>query len=185
VTTVVLGIAEKPLTRSGAKPGDGLWVSGPLGLGYLGRKARDAIAPAKFTDAIAGYARPRAHIAEGLTAAREGAHALIDVTDGFVCDAARIASASGVGVEVDEALLAAAFPRVLDVAAALGEKWLDAMLYGGDDYVLVAASDRPLTGFVRVGSFVTEEGARLVAREGTRGLYPRGFDHFGDDTAAT
>jgi thiamine-monophosphate kinase len=122
--------AGRPVLRSGARPGDALLVTGPLGrsaagLAVLRRRAR--------TDAEAEYAeahrRPRARVAEGMVAAATGATAMIDVSDGLAADVRNLASASGVGFDL------------YTVPADAG--WLGSeedALFGGEDYELLFAT---------------------------------------------
>ena len=105
LTVTVLGStpADQYLTRSGAQPGDRLCVSGTLGdaaagLAVLsGQLAVDESAAAFLTTR---YIRPAARLALG-QALRDCATACIDISDGLLSDAAHIASASGVRLEID------------------------------------------------------------------------------------
>jgi thiamine-monophosphate kinase len=82
VTVTVTGWIEgEPVLRSGARPGDALFVTGPLG--GLPR-------------------RPVPRLAEGLAAKEAGATAMIDTSDGLPLDLRRLAAASGVGVALDD-----------------------------------------------------------------------------------
>ncbi len=126
----------RPVLRSGAGPGDRLWVTGPLGasaagLAYL-RAAGSQPPPPESPEASAvrAHRRPRARVAEGQAAAAAGATAMIDVSDGLSLDLDRLAWASGVGVVLD------------DVPVAAGAT-LDDALGGGEDYELVFAAPDP------------------------------------------
>jgi thiamine-monophosphate kinase len=80
--------------------------------------------------AILAHRRPLARIAEGVMARKAGATAAIDVSDGLSIDLHRLASASGVGFELDEVPVASAATR-------------DEALGGGDDYELILATPDP------------------------------------------
>jgi thiamine-monophosphate kinase len=100
VDVVVVGRADAPVRRAGARPGDGVWVTGALGgpgaalQAWLAGKEPDAEARRRF-------AAPRPRIAEGLWLRDEGAKAMIDVSDGLLGDAAHLAAASGVAVVIE------------------------------------------------------------------------------------
>jgi thiamine-monophosphate kinase len=113
-----------PVLRSGARPGHRLVVSGPLGGGAAGLRSLRAATGDSST--AAAYLRPRARLAEGDTARRAGAVAMIDVSDGLLLDLDRLAEASGVGFALD------------DVPVYPGAT-VDDALGGGDDYELVVA----------------------------------------------
>lgn len=165
-----------PVTRADAVPGDVLAVSGPLGAAAAGlaqlEAGRDIDA-----DTMALFRRPSPRIGAGLEAALMGAHALMDVSDGLVRDASRIAAASDVGIEIDSA----AVPRhggVDVVARALGIDPLALALTGGEDHHLLGAF--PGEGSVPPGWSIV---GTVVDRTGVRvdGAPPSafGWDHFG------
>ena len=182
ITTTVLGQAPTPLLRSGSTPGDVVAVAGALGLASLGLQAlmRDekATAPAQ---ALSRFRRPEALIREGI-AARSTARAAIDVSDGLVLDASRLAEASGVGIVLEpEKVLWAGGPHLVDAAAHLALSPLDLALYGGEDYALLMTfpSDARLPeGFVAIGTCTAGSGVHLQKPTGLVLLEPRGFDHF-------
>ena len=99
-----------PVLRSGARAGDDVWVTGPLG-----------------GAAASNYRmRPVARVAEGEAARNAGATAMIDISDGLYLDARRVAEASGVGIVIEDGLVPVADGATL--AQAVG---------GGDDYELL------------------------------------------------
>jgi thiamine-monophosphate kinase len=122
-----------PLLRSGARPGDELFVTGALGrsaagLRLLRRGERfDGVDEAAL---VLAHRRPVARLAEGEVARRAGATAAIDLSDGLVADVGHLARASGVGVELDSIPVA---------HLATGEE----ALTGGEDYELLVATGRP------------------------------------------
>lgn len=141
VTAAALGrLPGAPVRRRGARPGDALFVTAPLGGSAAGRRARAAGA-ALDDPAVLAHRRRRPRLAEGLEAARLGASAMLDVSDGFVRDARRLALASGVAIDLG------------DVPLATGASLEDA-LGGGEDYELLIAHPDPAAlrdGFARAG----------------------------------
>lgn len=209
VSTTVLGLTARPLTRAGARPGDGVYVAGMLGLASLGfrsltdpqRRAGVASAaphagdeapldaslfPAPLVRAIDAWRRPLARIEDGIRAASShGVHAAIDVSDGLAKDLGAICASSRVGAWLEASLLRefAAEGHVDEAARALELELdvLDAMLFGGEDYALVIASAVPLRGFRRIGTFTAERvGVVLVDEQGAEREVRGGFDHFAD-----
>ena len=167
ISITILGRPALPgrgavLTRSGARPGDGIWVTGPLGgsatgrllldRGWRIRLSRDGTFVAgarrpgsgtdkrlvtRATEALARHLDPVPRLAIGLALARGRlASAAIDLSDGLSTDLFRLAEASGVGAR----LLAPALP-IADSARALApELGADPerlALDGGEDYELL------------------------------------------------
>ncbi len=122
-----------PLRRSGARPGDHLLVTGPLGSSAAGLRllAGDGTAPVPAALAAA-HRRPVARLREGWVARLAGATAAIDVSDGLTADVAHLATASAVGLDlvVGEGVMAVGATR-------------DEALSGGEDYELVLATPDP------------------------------------------
>ena len=179
ITTTLLGTATSPIGRSGARPGDTLWLAGPVGLAAAGLRAlANHVQDTRVDPAVHSWRTPVARIADGLTMSRF-AHAATDVSDGLARDVDHIATASGVRVVLDEAaLLAHAGDTLARAAEAVGADALDLLSYGGEDYALVAASSSPIPGFSRVGEVREGAGLGLATQKGERELVPRGFDHF-------
>lgn len=108
-----------PVLRSGARPGDTVFVTGPLGRSALGlRQLR-----AGKGDGLP-HRRPAARVGEGVAARAGGATAMIDVSDGLALDLRRLADASRAGV------------ALATVPVAEGAT-LDDALGGGEDYELL------------------------------------------------
>lgn len=177
IAITVLGVVEgEPVLRSGARPGDVVAIAGrqgwaAAGLAVLGRGFRS---PRVLVEA---YRRPEPPYGAGAAAARAGATAMIDVSDGLLADLGHIASASGVAVDVDTGAFDVPEPLTA-VGAALGADPMQFILAGGDDHCLVAtfpAGSALPEGWTRIGtvgegSGVTVDGA---AYEG-----PTGHVHF-------
>ncbi|NUO53577.1 MAG: thiamine-phosphate kinase [Polyangiaceae bacterium] len=181
ITTAVLGRAERPLTRSGARATDRLWLSGDLGWAALGLALLEEKREADSEHAVRAFRRPRARIAEGLAAVRAGATAAIDVSDGAAADAFHVASESALTIVLDEAALAD--DELGELAASIGRPVLDLILAGGEDYALLCAAPASATleGFRPIGELVAGSPQVLLReRTGTtRPISAPGFDHFG------
>jgi thiamine-monophosphate kinase len=123
--------------RGAARPGDGLYVSGPLGLaraGLLALQAREA----GYPELVRRFQAPRARFDAAAVLADHGVACAMDVSDGLAGDAAHIAHASGVTIALD--LAAAPLPAALARwAAAHGRDPRELMLAGGEDYELLFA----------------------------------------------
>lgn len=176
VTVQVIGQvpAGEAVTRTGARAGDALYVTGPLGDAALAlRRIQDGAAPSPRLRAR--LERPEPRVAAGL-AMRGRAHAAIDLSDGLSTDLARLAAASGVGATIE----AGSLPVSTEFRESGGDE--DMQLHGGDDYELLFAipGEPPAgTGGLRVGTVDANPGLRLVRRDGTVvTLEPRGYEHF-------
>ena len=128
VAVTVLGTTDgRPaVRRSGGRPGDRVYVTGPLGAAAAGLRrlqAGEADVPAHL---VAAHRRPVARAAEGVAAATAGARAMLDVSDGLGIDLDRLCRASGVGAELDQVPVAEGATQ----AEALG---------GGEDFELLVA----------------------------------------------
>jgi thiamine-monophosphate kinase len=186
LAVTALGEAERPVLRSGARPGDRLTVTGPLGAAAAGLALLQSKDPAagellgRFPALAAAHRRPRPALAMGLALARAGATAMIDVSDGLAGDALHLAESSGVGVEVHDSTVPLA-PGVTETAGLLGLDPLALALGGGEDFVLAAALPRAadLGGVVDCGRFTPDPAHRVrVTGAGPRPLDGLAYDHF-------
>jgi thiamine-monophosphate kinase len=179
VDVVVVGESERPVLRSGARPGDGLWVTGELGGAAAFVRARvQGGRPRR--GARSRFARPEPRIAAGRWLAERGiATAMLDLSDGLAGDATHLAAASGVAIDLqldDLPVHTAADPELA--------------LRGGEDYELCfTASD--LHAETR-SAFAADLGLRLtrvgtvrrgrgvwIERQGRRdAVGSAGFQHF-------
>ncbi|WP_461166096.1 thiamine-phosphate kinase [Tsukamurella serpentis] len=126
-----------PVLMSGARPGDEVAVCGTLGYSAAGLAVLLAGIDG-FADLVEIHRCPVPPLAAGPQAARAGATALTDVSDGLLRDARAVAAASGVTIALDGAALVPD-QRLLDCAEALGadpHRWV---LTGGEDHSLFAA----------------------------------------------
>jgi thiamine-monophosphate kinase len=154
-----LGTADVAPSRSGAMEGDGLYVTGTIGNAGPGLEiaAGRREGPAEL---LAAYRRPQPRLAEGRRLAPH-VHAMMDVSDGLLIDASRMAEASGLAVVIDLDLI-----PLSDALVSLAGDDREARLraaQAGDDYeLLFAASAVPDdVAATRVGRFVAGAGLSL------------------------
>jgi thiamine-monophosphate kinase len=157
--------------RNGAKPGDELLVTGPLGRAAAGLRRRRG--GAELSDElVVAHRRPWPRLREGMAARGAHVHAMMDLSDGIGLDLHRMADASDVGFELS------------DVPLAQGAT-LDEAISGGEDYELVIATndpgrlrllylDRGLEAPITIGLVVEDPAVRTLAGSP---FERRGFEH--------
>ena len=191
---------SRAVTRSGARPGDRIVVTGALGAAAGGLRLAQApshdvsriLASPWGRELLAAHVRPTARVGEGQSIAQAGATAMIDVSDGLTSDLGRVCRESGVAAAVTLASVPVAdgleeLGRAMD-----GVDPLDLALNGGEDYELLATLPSEAVGpaaqklEARFGTALTEigeirpgEGLVAIEADGSeRTLMPRGWDHF-------
>ncbi|HEY0183079.1 MAG TPA: thiamine-phosphate kinase [Rhodopila sp.] len=117
--------------RFGARPGDGIWVTGTIGDGALGLMAALGRITDPTGELLNRYRLPRPRVGLQLAGI---ASAGMDVSDGLVQDLGHLCRASGVAAEIT-----ADHVPLSDAARAAGLDWLPTCLSGGDDYELLLA----------------------------------------------
>ncbi len=158
LTLTAIGHATHAPSRSGARAGDGLFVTGTIGDSGAGLAiAQGAPGPDALLNA---YRRPLPRLGEGRILASH-VHAMMDVSDGLLIDAARMATASGLAVTIDLAAipLSDAYRQHIgdDRAARLRAAT------AGDDYQLLFAAPASLAVPARrIGSFAEGQGLTLT-----------------------
>ena len=187
LTAIGRGGAHVP-DRAGAQPGDGLWLVGTVGdaAAGLSQLHADSHAAGPLVDI---YRRPVPQLSAGEVLAPH-AHAMMDVSDGLLLDAQRMAEASGCSI----ALELGALPLSSAFVAERGTD-LDARIFaatGGDDYALLAALPPDLdaatlslpqgTRISRVGMLSAGEPSLSLTWRGEAVAVPErlGFEHQGD-----
>ena len=164
--------ARGAILRSGARAGDAIFVSGPLGGSLLGRHLTFV---------------PRLALARRL-AAESGVHAMMDISDGLSMDLDRLCQASDCGAELQADLLEAVISDdARTMARRDGRSPLDHALTDGEDFELLVVGDDGLgrmgLGLLPVGRIVRRPAGgstmTILFPDGPREpLAPRGFEHF-------
>ena len=190
---------RKWLTRSGARAGNEIYVSGSIGGAAAGlemlRAGHRAIGPSGHQDGcVLRHRRPEPRVRLGIAMGRaKAARAAMDLSDGLADALKQVASSSGVGVKIDADSLPID-PCAREWWASRGTDPVIAAVSGGDDYELLFAvapkrgtgggalrsvarhvAEPPLT---KIGVF-TKDPRELVLVRGTREeALPEGFEHF-------
>jgi thiamine-monophosphate kinase len=190
ISVTAVGRATRPLLRGGARPGDRLYVSRPLGapaaglaliqrygsieppatLAYLNRELANAV--------IRRQIDPEPEVALGIALAQVAeVTSCIDISDGLSTDVGHLCEASGCGAEIEKARIPV-FPDLHLAGVDVG----NAVLNGGEEYALLFTSslrESELSSRVKrpvyaIGRMSRDRGVRL---DGVP-LEPRGWDHF-------
>jgi thiamine-monophosphate kinase len=166
-----------PVTRAGAREGDVLAISGPVGRSAAGLALLQSGTSDDAAGLVAAHRRPQPDYAAGPQAAAAGATAMIDISDGLMADLGHVAGASGVRLNV----VTTSLPGIADLrtaAAGLGGDWLDWALGGGEDHALAATfpaqADVP-PGWMVIGSASRGRGVLVDGRNWTGAA---GWEHF-------
>ncbi|MFL6063718.1 MAG: thiamine-phosphate kinase [Friedmanniella sp.] len=180
--TVLGGLdGRAPVRRSGARAGDVVALRGrtgwaAAGLVVLGRGFRSPRA------VVEAQRVPQVPYGAGAVAARAGASAMVDVSDGLVADLGHVARASGVVIDLHRDAFEVPEP-LQAVAGATGADPYQLLLTGGEDHALAAtfAADRVPEGWRVVGEVLTSdpEASAGVLVDGAVWESVGGFDHFG------
>ncbi len=194
ITVTVQGVVARghAVKRRGAKIGDAIVITGPLGLAAAGLAcwqnkatkqvhcARELAEPA-WLQAL-HRPIPRLDLIRKLLPL---AHAAIDISDGLLADLSHLAKASGLSCEVELERL----PVDAKIQSLFGEKRTREMqLSGGDDYQLALAIPAAklsqalsINGVQKIARCVAGEGVRVLSASGAEVFYPhRGYQHFGE-----
>jgi thiamine-monophosphate kinase len=196
VTVAVTAVGRIPrgemVLRSGAKPGDAIFVSGTIGDAALGLRVRRGELPGGGKGAkhlLDRHLRPQPRVALA-PVLRRHASASIDVSDGLVGDLGHICDTSGVSAELEAARVP--LSRAARAVLAAQPDLLPAILNGGEDYEIVATvSEREAGAFAadakaagvpvaRIGRIVAGKGPPTVVGEDGRRLRiaARSYTHF-------
>jgi thiamine-monophosphate kinase len=187
ISITLIGEVSRPVLRSGAKRGDRIYLSRPIGgsaagLSLLQRGTEGAdYAEREFIEsAKRRHLEPEAEVALGMKLVGV-ATSCIDVSDGLSTDLHQLCDASQVGAVVDGDRIPA-FADLSRYGPRLGINVRDAVLHGGEEYALLFTStlreselsERVGRPVYAIGRIAEERGVRINGQP----LEPRGFDHF-------
>lgn len=185
--------------RSGARVGDVVAVTGPVGGAAAGLALMDGLVVPDLSDLtremlVTCQVQPQPQLAAAPVLARAGATAMIDVSDGLGADLGHIGWQSRVAIRLETTQIPLV-PGVREVAASIGTEPVPFAVAGGEDYVLALTipqdrfeeADSALieaTGFelLAIGAVASAEGGFVGPffqnEDGSDDLAPRGHDHF-------
>ncbi|HYK02906.1 MAG TPA: thiamine-phosphate kinase [Thermoanaerobaculia bacterium] len=184
-------IVTRPLLRSGAKRGDRIYLSRPIGGAAAGlqllEKSADSYAEREFVEsAIRRQFDPEPELALGVAlAAIPEVTSCIDVSDGLSTDLHHLCDASSCGAEIEKERIPM-FPDLLAYGPKLGIRVRDAVLHGGEEYALLFTASLPESQLsarlgrpvYAIGRITSERGVLLKENGIARPLEAGGFDHF-------
>ena len=190
LTVALTGVAPGPmLTRSAARPGDAIAVTGPLGCSAGGLRAVNE--GTRLTEAVRlhlhmAHVRPIPKVREGQMLVAEGVRSAMDISDGLTDDLTKLCQASGVGAVINahqmpvDGFLREAFPNdFLQMALAGGEDYH--LLFTGSDAVVDRALAQLDPAAAIIGRIVAEHPGQVRVvdqRGGAVELDRTGWDHF-------
>ncbi|MCK4728602.1 MAG: thiamine-phosphate kinase [Desulfobacterales bacterium] len=196
ITVTLLGdcLPEHVVYRSGARVGDDVWVTGPLGNAAAGLfllQTKEFAAPSGYEPLVRAHQKPMPPLDVGKALAESGlAHAMIDISDGIAKDLGHICEQSGVGA----VLWGSSIPmsrNLLKLAAEAEKSALQWALHGGEDYELLFTASpadkeeiRSLTAkfsstpATTIGTIIQDETVWLETERGKDRLERGGYLHF-------
>ena len=196
VTITLIGecLPGSVLYRSGARAGDDVWVTGPLGNaagGLFVLRNKKAGASFGYESLVRAHQKPTPRLDMGKALGESGlVHAMIDISDGISKDLGHICEQSGVGAVLQEASIPMS-SRLIELAGDR-QKALRWALHGGEDYELLfttSTADKEkvesltakLSGrpAVKVGTVIPGNGIFLAEKKAKVPLEARGYIHFG------
>ena len=189
--TAIGRIVTRPLLRSGAKPGDRIYLSRPIGgsgagFALLGKDAAAYVHREFIESAIRRHVDPEPEVALGLALAHIAeVTSCIDVSDGLSTDLHHLCDASGCGAEIEKERIPV-FPDLQMYAGKLGINVRDVVLHGGEEYALLFTASLPESQLsarlgrpvYAIGRMTKERGVLLKEDGVARPLAAGGWDHF-------
>lgn len=196
VSITIIGEAERPIHRSGAKPGEGVFVTGSLGDSLLGLKILEKMNSRFDTDNPDPEGLPaelrspgllshavsvlRSHLMpDAVTGDFPGATSMIDISDGLMIDLERLCEASGLGVRIEAGSLPLS-DACRAIAPLMGLDPVETAMIGGEDYELIFSAPRESSfpGASLIGEFVEGEKTIIYPDGRTTALRSKGYNHF-------
>lgn len=187
-----LGIVKKEnvLMKDGAKPGDIVAITGPLGLAAAGFEVlfNNLDIADNFKEIVLKHAlKPKARSKEGILLAETGfISSATDITDGLASEIGEIidASSSGIGISIYEEMLPIP-EEVAEVAQKTGKNPLNLVLYYGEDFELLLTIQKEAFNRIKdkiplfkIGEVTSSGKIIMVNKDGTqRVLKPQGYEH--------
>ncbi len=175
VTAAGVAPRAKALRRSGARPGDRVYVSGRLGGSLLGLRRLLAGKTDMRDRAVRKHCRPLARLALGVFLRERGCTAAIDLSDGLSTDALRLADAGNAALRLEAARIPLFPGASVEDALASGEEY-ELLFTAPPQAALPAAHDG--LALTRIGTVERGSGLLLERDGATTALEPGGFDHF-------
>jgi thiamine-monophosphate kinase len=171
ISISVFGEVENPITRSGAKLGDSVIISGLPGKSAAGlAQLKNGEKNSEF---ISAHKKPEVNYE--MAKAFRNVNSMCDVSDGLLSELNHIASASKVGIELDSNLLSQ-IPGFAQLQAATNDEIWSVVLAGGEDHVFVATTSVQIPeGAFVIGKVVPGSGVKV---SGISELPATGFRHF-------
>ena len=193
ITAIGSAKPRRILTRSGARPGDEVYVTGTLGEAAIGlQRLQRGEGGTDLTSGscVVRYLRPQPRVRAGMLLGRNrAASSCMDVSDGLADCVRQVAEASGVGITLDASMIPVS-AEVREAQGRRGRDHLEPALSGGDDYELFFTvrtahrgrlravcqqlGDLPIT---RIGVVTKSRDLLVRDEDGTRPL-PTGYEHF-------
>ena len=180
MTITVIGQTSKPLLRSGAVPGNFLYVTNFLGLAEAGRIAlKEKLLATQYPDSIKKHLYPEPRIKEAFSI-RKYATACIDLSDGLSTDAYHLAEESNVKIVIESEHIPV-HPEVGKLCGIKGGDPTRFILSSGEDFELLFTASRlpgiPGLKVFRIGRIMKGRGLFLSDEGRLKRLEPSGYEH--------